>query len=117
MPANNEKIIGIDLGTTNSVLGVIQNGAPILLPIGEVRLLPSIVGVSPQNELVVGTPARNQWVVAPDRTVRSIKRKMGKDETVEMAGKSYTPQEFPPLFCVRSNRPPKLRWAILCSAR
>lgn len=94
MPANNEKIIGIDLGTTNSVLGVIQNGAPVLLPIGEVRLLPSIVGVSPQNELVIGTPARNQWVVAPDRTVRSIKRKMGKDETVEMAGKRYTPQEI-----------------------
>jgi len=94
MPANNEKIIGIDLGTTNSVLGVIQNGAPVLLPIGETRLLPSVVGVSPQNELVVGTPARNQWVVAPDRTVRSIKRKMGKDETVEMAGKSYTPQEI-----------------------
>jgi molecular chaperone DnaK len=94
MAVNNEKIIGIDLGTTNSVLGVIQNGAPVLLPIGEVRLLPSIVGVSPQNELVIGTPARNQWVVAPDRTVRSIKRKMGKDETVEMAGKRYTPQEI-----------------------
>jgi len=94
MPANNDKIIGIDLGTTNSVLGVIQAGAPLLLTIQGAHLLPSIVGISPQGELLVGTPARNQWVVAPDRTVRSIKRKMGKDETVEMAGKRYTPQEI-----------------------
>ncbi|MEZ4727113.1 MAG: Hsp70 family protein [Caldilineaceae bacterium] len=94
MPANNDKLIGIDLGTTNSVLGVIQAGAPVLLNIQGERLLPSVVGISPQGELLVGTPARNQWVVAPDRTVRSIKRKMGKDETVEMAGKHYTPQEI-----------------------
>lgn len=94
MPANNGKIIGIDLGTTNSVLGVIQDGVPILLNIQGTRLLPSVVGISLQNDLLVGTPARNQWVVAPDRTIRSIKRKMGKDETVEMAGKRYTPQEI-----------------------
>lgn len=94
MPANNDKIIGIDLGTTNSVLGVIQNGVPVLLTIQGERLLPSVVGISPQNDLLVGTPGRNQWVVAPERTIRSIKRKMGKDETVEMAGKRYTPQEI-----------------------
>ena len=88
------RIIGIDLGTTNSVLGVIRSGAPILLNVQGARLLPSVVGVSPQEELLVGTPARNQWVVSPDRTVRSIKRKMGKDETVDMAGKTYTPQEI-----------------------
>ena len=88
------RIIGIDLGTTNSVLGVIRAGAPILLNVQGARLLPSVVGVSPQDELLVGTPARNQWVISPDRTVRSIKRKMGKDETVTMAGKSYTPQEI-----------------------
>ncbi len=89
-----DKMIGIDLGTTNSVLGVIQAGQPVLLPIQGSLLLPSVVGISPQNEVVVGTPARNQWVVAPDRTVRSIKRKMGKGETVNMAGKDYTPQEL-----------------------
>ncbi len=88
------RIIGIDLGTTNSVLGVIRAGAPILLNVQGARLLPSVVGVSPQDELLIGTPARNQWVISPDRTVRSIKRKMGKDETVSMAGKSYTPQEI-----------------------
>lgn len=88
------RMIGIDLGTTNSVLGVIRNGTPLLLNVQGARLLPSVVGISPQDELLVGTPARNQWVVAPDRTIRSIKRKMGKDETVTMAGKTYTPQEI-----------------------
>jgi len=88
------KIIGIDLGTTNSVLGIIQDGAPVLLPIQGSALLPSVVGISPQGDVLVGTPARNQWVVAPERTVRSIKRQMGKGESVVMAGKTYTPQEI-----------------------
>ncbi len=88
------KIIGIDLGTTNSVLAVIQNGVPVLLPVKGGRLLPSVVGIAPNGEVLVGTAARNQWVVAPERTIRSIKRKMGKAETVTMAGKSYTPQEI-----------------------
>ena len=92
--SQSDKIIGIDLGTTYSVLAVIQNGAPVLLPVKEARLLPSVVGISPTGEVLVGTPARNQWVVAPDRTVRSVKRKMGKAETVGMAGKTYTPQEI-----------------------
>ena len=89
-----DKIIGIDLGTTNSVLAVIQDGLPVLLPVNGERLLPSVVGIAPSGEVVVGTPARNQWVVAPERTVRSIKRKMGKAETVGMAGQTYTPQEI-----------------------
>jgi molecular chaperone DnaK len=95
---NSEKIIGIDLGTTNSVLAVIQNGAPVLLPVLGERLLPSIVGIAPDGDLLVGTAARNQFVVAPERTVRSIKRKMGKGESVTMAGKSYTPQEISALI-------------------
>ncbi len=94
MTENNGKIIGIDLGTTNSVLAVVQNGTPVLLDVQGERLLPSVVGISPQNGLLIGTPARNQWTVAPERTIRSIKRKMGSNETVEMAGKSYTPQEI-----------------------
>lgn len=91
---SSDKIIGIDLGTTNSVLGVIQNKVPTLLSIQGKRLLPSVVGISPRGELLVGDPARNQWVVAPERTVRSVKRKMGRGETVTMAGKTYTPQEI-----------------------
>lgn len=89
-----EKIIGIDLGTTNSVLAVVMDGVPRLIPVKGDRLLPSVVGISPGGEVLVGAPARNQWVVAPERTVRSIKRKMGKGETVTMAGKTYTPQEI-----------------------
>jgi molecular chaperone DnaK len=89
-----DKIIGIDLGTTNSVLSVIQAGTPHLLPIGVDRLLPSVVGIAPEGEVLVGTSARNQWVVAPERTIRSIKRKIGSGETVTMAGKPYTPQEI-----------------------
>ena len=89
-----DKIIGIDLGTTNSVLGVIQAGKMQAWPIDGERLLPSVVGVSPAGEVLVGMAARNQWVLAPDRTIRSIKRKMGSGETVTMAGTSYTPQEI-----------------------
>ena len=89
-----EKIIGIDLGTTNSAVAVIQDGKATMLPVKGDQLLASVVGLSSDNALLVGTPARNQWVVAPDRTVRSIKRKMGSPESVMMAGKAYTPQEM-----------------------
>lgn len=89
-----EKIIGIDLGTTNSAVAVIQDGMPTMLPVNGAQLLSSVVGISSENTLLVGTPARNQWVVAPERTVRSIKRKMGSQDTVTMAGKAYTPQEI-----------------------
>jgi molecular chaperone DnaK len=89
-----DRVIGIDLGTTYSVLAVIENGAPKLVPVKNERLLPSVVGVSPQGEVMVGYPARNQWVVAPERTIRSIKRKMGKGENVTMAGRTYSPQEI-----------------------
>ena len=90
-----EKIIGIDLGTTNSAVAVIQDGKATMLPIKkDEQLLASVVGMSPENALLVGAPARNQWVVAPDRTVRSIKRKMGSQEVVMMAGVAYKPQEI-----------------------
>lgn len=88
------KIIGIDLGTTNSAAALLEDGMPTLIRIEDKRILPSVVGISPQEELIVGTPARNQWVFSPDRTIRSIKRQMGSTETVEMAGKSYTAQEI-----------------------
>ena len=89
-----DAIIGIDLGTTNSAISVIREGTARLLPIGDTPLLPSVVGLSPEGEILVGTAARNQWVVAPERTQRSIKRKMGSGETVAMAATSYTPQEI-----------------------
>ncbi len=88
-----EKILGIDLGTTNSAVAVIEDGKPTLIPVDDKPTMPSVVGVS-NGELLVGMPARNQWVVAPESTIQSIKRKMGTREKVEMGGKKYTPQEI-----------------------
>ncbi len=88
-------IIGMDLGTTNSEVAVIENGKPIVIPDEEgERILPSVVGMSPSGELLVGTSAKNQYVAEPENTVRSIKRKMGTEERVALAGQEYTPQEI-----------------------
>jgi molecular chaperone DnaK len=90
-----ETIIGIDLGTTNSEVAVIRDGRPVVLP-GEDGdpILPSVVGLDPQGNLLVGKAARNQYVLAPERTVRSIKRKMGQEVTVTLGDQKYTPQEI-----------------------
>ena len=89
-----DKILGIDLGTTNSAVAVTKDGIPTLIPVNNQPILPSVVGISPQGELLVGAPARNQWIVAPENTVRSIKRRMGSKETVMMGGETYTPQDI-----------------------
>lgn len=88
------RIIGIDLGTTNSAVAIVQQRVPKLININDERIVPSLVGIAPTGELLVGRPARNQWVASPERTVRSIKRKMGTTETVTMADKEYSPQEI-----------------------
>jgi molecular chaperone DnaK len=90
-----ETIIGIDLGTTNSEVAVIRDGRPVVLP-GEDGdpILPSVVGLDPQGNLLVGKAARNQYVLAPERTVRSIKRKMGQEVSVTLGDQKYTPQEI-----------------------
>ena len=89
-----EKIIGIDLGTTFSAVGFVSEGKPQILPNGAERIVPSVVGFSPQGALLVGTPARNQYVLYPELTVRSIKRKMGSDEKTTLNGRAYSPQEI-----------------------
>jgi molecular chaperone DnaK len=90
-----ETILGIDLGTTNSAVCVIQDGRPVVLKDAEGQaILPSVVGLDNQGQLLVGQSARNQAVLAPDRTVRSIKRKMGQDITVSMGEATYAPQEI-----------------------
>ncbi len=90
-----DDIVGIDLGTTNSEIALYQDGRPQVLADAEGRMiLPSVVGVAEDGELLVGEAARNQLLLHPDRTVRSIKRRMGRDETVRMAGRDYTPQEI-----------------------
>ena len=88
------KIIGIDLGTTYSAVGFVREGKTVILPNGRERIVPSVVGFSPEGQLLVGTPARNQYVLYPENTVRSIKRKMGTSETVSLNGRAYTPSEI-----------------------
>jgi len=89
-----ERIIGIDLGTTNSEVAAFVDGQVRVLGPGHQRILPSCVGFSPAGELLVGEAARNQQALYPDRTVRSIKRRMGSQETVMLGGKSFTPPEI-----------------------
>ncbi len=87
-------IVGIDLGTTNSEVAVVEGGRPRVLPVDGDPILPSVVGLAEDGRLLVGKPARNQWVLAPDRTVKSIKRLMGRDVTVRLGGQSFRPQEI-----------------------
>lgn len=89
------KVIGIDLGTTNSVVAVMEGGEPVVIPNAEgSRLTPSVVGFSKTGEILVGQLAKRQAVSNPNRTVVSIKRHMGSDYKVNIDGKSYTPQEI-----------------------
>src|SRR5690242_3951048 len=89
-----ETIIGIDLGTTNSEVAVIRDGKPHVFADDGDPILPSFVGLSDDGKLLVGKAARNQWVVAPERTVKSIKRKMGQDVKVKLGDQEYRPQEI-----------------------
>ena len=89
------KIIGIDLGTTNSCVSVIEGGEPVVIPNAEgARTTPSVVAFSKTGERMVGQVAKRQAITNPDRTVSSIKREMGTDYKVTIDGKSYTPQEI-----------------------
>lgn len=90
-----EVIIGIDLGTTNSEVAVVRNGKVEVIPVSNgVKILPSMVGIADDGALLVGESALNQYVLHPERTVRSIKRKMGEATRVNMGGKDYSPQEI-----------------------
>ncbi|MHA2378490.1 MAG: molecular chaperone DnaK [Candidatus Thorarchaeota archaeon] len=89
------KVVGIDLGTTNSGVAYMVGGKPTLITNAEGgRLTPSVVGITPKGEIVVGELAKRQAVSMPERTVRSIKRKMGQDYRVKIGDKEYTPQEI-----------------------
>ena len=89
------KAVGIDLGTTNSVVAVLEGGEPAVIPNAEgQRTTPSVVAISKSSEVLVGEVAKRQAITNPDRTIRSIKRKMGTDDKAEIDGKSWTPQEI-----------------------
>jgi molecular chaperone DnaK len=93
------KIIGIDLGTSNSAAAVLIGGKPTIIPSAEGLTLggkafPSVVAFTNDGQRLIGEPARRQAISNPDRTITAIKRKMGTSYTVSIEGKSYTPQEI-----------------------
>ena len=89
------KAVGIDLGTTNSVVAVLEGGEPTVIPNAEgARTTPSVVAFSRSGEVLVGEVAKRQAITNPDRTIRSIKRKMGTNDTVTIDQKGYSPQEI-----------------------
>jgi molecular chaperone DnaK (HSP70) len=97
-----EEIVGIDLGTTNSEIAIYRDGRPNVLADQRGRLiLPSVVGVNDAGELLVGEEAHNQYILYPERTVRSVKRRMGSDAKIVLAGKEYTPQEVSAIILKR----------------
>ncbi|MBA0127611.1 molecular chaperone DnaK [Haloechinothrix alba] len=89
------RVVGIDLGTTNSVVSVLEGGEPTVIANSEgARTTPSVVAFAKNGEVLTGQPAKNQAVTNSDRTIRSVKRHMGTDWKVEVDGKNYTPQEI-----------------------
>src|ERR671938_441146 len=89
-----DPIVGIDLGTTNSEVAIVRDRQPHVFAEDGDPILPSFVGLSEDGRLLVGKAAKNQWVLAPERTVKSIKRKMGQDVKVKLGDQEYRPQEI-----------------------
>jgi molecular chaperone DnaK len=89
------KAVGIDLGTTNSVVSVLEAGEPVVIPNSEgARTTPSVVAFTKDGEVLTGEVAKRQAITNPDRTIRSVKRHMGTNWTVDIDGKAYNPQEI-----------------------
>ncbi len=97
----NEVIVGIDLGTTNSEIAIVENGKVTIIEDSGRKILPSFVGISDNNEILVGEPAKNQYILYPEKTIKSIKRKMGEEDKIEMAEKLYTSQEISAIILKR----------------
>jgi len=87
-------IIGIDLGTTFSAISVVIDGQPTIIPVEGSATLPSVVGLTPQDKWLVGQAALNQWILYPERTIRSVKRKMGSNEQLLFGDNLYSPQQI-----------------------
>ena len=88
-----ETVVGIDLGTTNSSIAILRDGRPEVLRDGDDGLVPSCVGLGARNEIVVGSVARNQAALYPERTVLSVKRQMGTTAKLSLGDREYSPQE------------------------
>lgn len=103
------KIIGIDLGTSNSAASVMEGGRPTIIPSAEGtsvggKSFPSYVAFTKDGQLLVGEPARRQAVTNPDGTIKNVKRKMGTNEKVTALGKEYTPSRSPHTSSERSRK-------------
>ncbi|OGB30311.1 MAG: heat-shock protein Hsp70 [Burkholderiales bacterium RIFCSPLOWO2_12_FULL_61_40] len=95
-------IVGIDLGTTNSEIAVVRNGRIEVIEIENgVPILPSVVGLGEDNTLLVGAAARNQYVLHPERTIRSVKRRMGEATRLTLGDKQYSPSEISAMILLR----------------
>jgi len=99
-----EWIIGIDLGTTNSEVAAVRDGRVEVIEVDGAVLLPSVVGLADDGALLVGATARNQYALYPERTIKSIKRRMGEDVKVALGGREYSPQEISALILGRLKR-------------
>ncbi|MEL6180993.1 MAG: Hsp70 family protein, partial [Myxococcota bacterium] len=93
-----DTVIGIDLGTTNSVVALARGTKLDIIEVDDQPLLPSVVGFDPEDALLVGHVARNQYLARPERTVTSIKRKMGEDAEVLLGDHQLTPVEVSALI-------------------
>lgn len=97
----NEIIIGIDLGTSNSEVSVVEDGRVTVIADGDKKILPSYVGIDDHGHIIIGEVARNQYLLYPERTVKSIKRLMGQNTQVQLADQSYSPQEISAIILKR----------------
>ena len=112
------KAVGIDLGTTNSVVSVMEAGEPVVIPNAEGgRTTPSVVGFSKTGEVLVGEVAKRQAITNPDRTIRSVKRHMGTNWTVDIDGKKYNPQEISARILGKLKGTPRRTWATRLTRR
>ncbi|MCK5189385.1 MAG: Hsp70 family protein, partial [Methylococcales bacterium] len=96
-----EIIIGIDLGTTNSEVAIVEQGKVTVIADDDKKILPSFVGIDDNGDIIVGETARNQYLVYPERTIKSIKRLMGQNTQCVLAEQAYTPQEISAIIIKR----------------
>ena len=112
------KIIGIDLGTTNSCVAVMEGGEPVVIANSEgARTTPSVVGFTKTGDRLVGQVAKRQAITNPENTVASIKRYMGTDHKVTLNGKEYTPQQVSAMILQPKARLPRNRAYPIIHAR
>ena len=105
------KVIGIDLGTTNSCVAVIEGGEPQVIPNAEgERVTPSVVAFKKDGERLIGLVAKRQAITNPDRTIMSIKRHMGTDFKVNIDGKNLTPQEISAMILQKLKQDAEATW-------